>query len=83
GYMMVAGGQVQGGDIYGTMAAPQPQSSSYTDDRGRLIPTTSVEQYAATLGRWFGLDEGELSAALPNLANFDGRNVGFMGGSGA
>lgn len=83
GYMMVMGGNVQGGDIYGSMAAPTPGSNRYTDSRGRLIPSTSVEQYAATLGRWFGLDEGELSAALPNLANFDSRNLGFMGGGGA
>jgi len=65
------------------MAAPNTGSDRYTDDRGRLIPSSSVEQYAATLGRWFGLDEGELVAALPNLANFDERDLGFMGGGNA
>jgi len=83
GHMMVMGGGVRGGDIYGTMAAPNTGSDRYTDDRGRLIPSSSVEQYAATLGRWFGLDEGELVAALPNLANFDERDLGFMGGGNA
>ncbi len=79
GYGLVMGGGVQGGNIYGTMAAPNTGSDRFTDDRGRLIPTSSVEQYAATLGRWFGLDDGELQQALPNLANFDSRDLGFMG----
>ncbi|MEM7768687.1 MAG: DUF1501 domain-containing protein [Pseudomonadota bacterium] len=83
GYMMVMGGGVQGGDVYGTMAPPAPRSNRFTDDRGRLIPTSSVEQYAATLGRWFGLDDGELATALPNLGNFDTRDLGFMGGGAA
>jgi hypothetical protein len=39
-------------------------------DNGRLIPTTSVEQYAEPLGRWFGLTDAELAAALPNLGSF-------------
>lgn len=39
-------------------------------DNGRLIPTTSVEQYAEPLGRWFGLTDAELAAALPNLSSF-------------
>jgi hypothetical protein len=47
-------------------------------DRGRLIPTTSVDQYAATLGGWFGLDQSELNDALPNLNNFSEKNLGFI-----
>ena len=43
-------------------------------DSGRLIPTISVEQYAEPLGRWFGLSDNELAAALPNLSNFTGTN---------
>jgi uncharacterized protein (DUF1501 family) len=46
-----------------------------------LIPTTSVEQYAATMGSWFGLDSGELRSALPNLGNFNAADLGFMGGA--
>ena len=49
-----------------------------TSTHGRLIPKVSVEQYAATLGSWFGLDSGELSAALPNLSNFTEKNLGFL-----
>ena len=36
-----------------------------------MIPTLSIEQYAAALGRWFGLDDAELGAVFPNLARFD------------
>jgi hypothetical protein len=38
--------------------------------RGRWIPTTSDEQYAATLLGWFGASETQLEAVLPNLVNF-------------
>ena len=57
------------GTIYGDIPDPvynYPQDS----DRGRLIPTISVDQYAAELGRWFGLTESELDIALPNRRNF-------------
>ena len=65
----IIGGAVNGRQIYGDM--PE-YGFEHTQDagNGRLIPTTSVEQYAATLGRWFGLDEQELAIALPGLSNF-------------
>jgi uncharacterized protein (DUF1501 family) len=42
-----------------------------------LIPTMSVDQYAGTIGRWFGLTDGQLDLIFPNLRNFN-RDVGFM-----
>jgi uncharacterized protein (DUF1501 family) len=45
---------------------------------GRMIPTQSVDQYAATLLRWFGLTESQLGSALPNLVNFARRDLGFF-----
>lgn len=65
----VVGDAVQGGQIYGDMP---PYDFGHDQDAGsgRLIPTTSVEQFAEPLGRWFGLNDTEIAAALPNLTNF-------------
>lgn len=70
GHQLVVGGAVKGGEIYGTV----PEAALRHDQdagSGRLIPTLSVEQYAAPLGRWFGLGASDLQAALPRLAAFD------------
>ena len=45
---------------------------------GRMIPTTSADQYAATLAKWFGIDDADLSSVAPNLDNFIDRDLGFM-----
>ena len=81
GHHFVAGGAVQGKRLYGEVPFADVDSDSYTRSRGRLIPTTSVEQYAATMGDWFGLDQSELRSALPNLNNFNSSNLGFLGGA--
>jgi tetratricopeptide (TPR) repeat protein len=49
------------------------------DVRGRWIPTTSVDQYGATLCSWFGVPDRDLGTIFPNLANFSSRNLGFLG----
>ncbi|MBT0668294.1 DUF1501 domain-containing protein [Novosphingobium profundi] len=70
GHQLIMGGAVNGGRIYGT---PPKVGINTSDDvgSGRLIPTTSVDQYAATLARWFGVSDSDLPLLLPNLANFD------------
>ncbi len=79
----VAGGQVAGRQIFGDIPAAELGSARFTGSRGRLIPSVAVEQYAATLGAWFGLSQAELATALPNLPNFPAPNLGFMqGGTG-
>lgn len=82
GHHFVAGGSVAGGRIYGDIPEIDLGSQRYTAQRGRLIPTVSVEQYAATLGSWFGLDSGEISQALPNLSRFSSSDLGFLNGVG-
>ncbi|MEM9255818.1 MAG: DUF1501 domain-containing protein [Pseudomonadota bacterium] len=67
----VVGGAVRGGEIYGDIPPPV-LGHSQDAGNGRLIPTTSVEQFAAPLGRWYGLTQAELEMALPGLANFTG-----------
>ena len=73
------GGAVQGKRFYGT---PPAVASNGPDDvgQGRLIPTTSVDQYAATLGKWLGASDTDLLSVLPNLANFNRttRTLGFV-----
>lgn len=81
GHQFVAGGAVQGKRLYGEIPTADVDSSAYTESRGRLIPTTSVEQYAATMGSWFGLNGSELATSLPNLSNFNTADLGFMGGA--
>jgi uncharacterized protein (DUF1501 family) len=74
------GGAVAGKKFYGT--APVVANNGPDDvGQGRLLPTTSVEQYAATFGKWMGVSDSELVSMLPNLANFNtsARNLGFMG----
>lgn len=71
GHQIVVGGAVNGGKIHGYVP-PAVLGHNYDAGRGRLIPTLSVDQYAAALGRWFGLSEGGINDALPALSNFDG-----------
>jgi uncharacterized protein (DUF1501 family) len=62
------GGSVQGG-VYGTF----PQVNFNTNDdigQGNLLPTTSVDQYAATLARWLGVTDTSIPDVLPNIVNF-------------
>ena len=73
----VLGGAVRGGDLYGTM--PDLTLDGPDDlGGGRLIPTTAVEQYAATLARWFGVPPPDLPGVFPNLGNFASSDLGFL-----
>ncbi len=78
GHQFVMGGAVNGGQIYGQM--PQLILEGPEDiDRGRLIPTLAVEQFAATLASWFGVGAGDLNTVFPNLNRFASSDLGFMG----
>jgi uncharacterized protein (DUF1501 family) len=80
---LILGGAVNGGRFYGT--APVIANNGPDDvGQGRLLPSTSVDQYAATLGRWFGISDTDLLAVLPNLGRWDVgvRGVGFVKGYG-
>lgn len=76
---LVMGGAVRGGDIYGSFPKFQLGGPDDADTRGRWIPTTSIDQYGATLCSWFGISDAQLSSVFPNLANFRGRRLGFLG----
>lgn len=80
-HQFVFGGSVVGNRIYGDLPILDPDASNFTKSRARLIPSIAVEQYAATLGSWFGLDAGAIDQVLPNLGRFDARDLGFLGGA--
>lgn len=73
----IMGGAVKGRNYYGTFPIMGLNNNDEVGS-GRLIPTTSVDQYAATLARWFGVSDSNMSLVLPNIGNFANRNVGFM-----
>lgn len=78
GHSMAFGGPVVGG-FYGTMPSLVLGGADDVDTTGRLIPTTSTDQYAATICRWFGMADADLNGIFPNLPNFSTRNLGFLG----
>lgn len=88
-HSFILGGSVMGGNFYGmntsngtpftTLVQNGPDDADNgTNARGRWIPTTSVEQYAATLSKWFGLESNDLGYVFPNLVNFPTSDLGFM-----
>jgi uncharacterized protein (DUF1501 family) len=76
---LVLGGAVQGGTLYGTFPTPVLGGPNDADQNGRWIPTTSLDQYAATLATWFGVSASSLPSIFPNLVNFPSGTLGFLG----
>ena len=78
---LVVGGAVNGKNIYGQFPTVGIDLGTFNnpDQNGNaLIPTTSVDQYAATLGAWFGVPAANLASIFPNLHNFPAANLGFV-----
>ena len=78
-YGFVIGGAVKGGDFYGTLPIQALDGPDDLGNEGRWIPTTSLDQYGATMARWFGIAEGDLPYVFPNIGAFASTNLGFMG----
>lgn len=77
GHQLVVGDGVRGRDIYGSM--PRLEIGGPDDaGAGRIVPTSSVDQFAATLAKWFGVADAQLNAVAPNLPNFAQRDLGFL-----
>ena len=77
GNQLVVGDSVAGQDFYGTY--PLLQIGGPDDvGGGRMIPTTSADQFAATLARWFGVPDIDLDIVAPHIGNFAQRDLGFM-----
>ena len=76
---MVFGGAVVEG-TYGTFPTHQLRGPDDAGDRGYWIPTTALDQYAATLAAWYGVPTASLPSVFPNLANWsaDKHTLGFL-----
>jgi uncharacterized protein (DUF1501 family) len=82
GHHFVMGGSVVGGDIYGQYPTLGTDLGAFQNPDmtgAALVPTTSVDQYGATLGRWMGVSESNLDTIFPNLGNFGSRGLAFLG----
>jgi uncharacterized protein (DUF1501 family) len=83
-HYLVCGGAVQGGQTHGNIPAMEigganDATGEYETPAGRFIPEYSVDQYGATLARWLGVSEADMSTIFPNLNNFGQKDLGFMG----
>ena len=74
----IMGDAVKGGDIYGTFPTQQLQGPDDANNRGVWIPTTSLDQYGATLANWFGVDPSQIGSVFPNLKNFPAPLPAFL-----
>jgi uncharacterized protein (DUF1501 family) len=87
-HQFVIGDSIVGGDFFGTpgsngtvfptLQTGGPDDTS-TNGRGRWIPTSSVDQYGATLSKWFGVADIDMSTVFPLIGNFGTSDLGFMG----
>ncbi len=77
GNQLIVGDAVRGREFYGTY--PRLEIDGPDDVRGgRMIPTTSADQYAATLGKWIGVPDADLEHVAPHIGNFVERDLGFL-----
>ena len=77
-HQLILGGAVKGNAVYGTFPTLALGGPDDADQNGRLIPTTALDQYGATLASWFGVSPANLSSIFPNLTNFSTSNLGFI-----
>jgi len=93
GHSFVIGGAVIGGRFYNKPTPTTAPTNSFPDisiggpydgGQGRLVPTTSVDEYGATMCRWFGVPDAlsngvnPMDIIFPNLPRFSHRNLGFL-----
>jgi len=77
-HQFVLGGAVRGGRLYGTFPTLAIDGPDDTGGQGRWIPTTSVEEFSATMASWFGVADSDLPTVFPNIGRFANPNLGFL-----
>jgi uncharacterized protein (DUF1501 family) len=77
GHQIILGGSVIPG-LYGTFPTLALGGPDDANTRGTLIPTTSVEQYGATLAKWFGVPAANVASLFPTVGNFGVADLGFL-----
>lgn len=77
-HQIIMGGSVNGGEVYGKLPSLVIGGVDDVGMKGRLIPTTSVEQYAATIAGWMGVSQPDINILFPNLVNFETQHLGFV-----
>lgn len=82
-HQLIMGGAVKGGAVYGTypelvVGGANDVGVDSWELQGRWIPTTGVQQYSATLLKWFGASDTQINTIVPGLGAFGSRDLGFM-----
>ena len=75
---MVMGAALKGGQVFGTFPTLALGGPDDSGNRGNWIPTTSLDQYGATLASWFGVAQSDLPSIFSNLPNFTTQDLGFF-----
>jgi uncharacterized protein (DUF1501 family) len=73
-----SGGPLFGGKFYGQFPSLALGGADDANSRGTFVPTTSVEQYAATMALWFGVPQASIPAMFPFVSNFATSNLGLL-----
>jgi uncharacterized protein (DUF1501 family) len=77
-HQMIVGGALKGADVYGKFPLLALDGPDDVTGRGVWLPSTSLDQYAATIASWFGVADNALTTVFPNLVNFTTQKLGFM-----
>ena len=77
GHHFIVGGAVQGG-VYGSFPVLALHGADDVTGRGVYLPSTSLDQYGATLAKWFGVSDTDMPNVFPNLAKFATPDLGFL-----
>jgi len=77
-HALIMGGAVNGGNLFGTFPTLALGGPNDSTNRGTWVPSTSGDQYCASLAKWFGLAQAELDYVFPNLRNFGYQTPAFI-----